>query len=193
MFTGIVEGAGRVKKVIVNRRSANITLDGGKISRSTKIGDSIAVNGVCLTVEKKRGNVVCFDVVAETLKKTTLGNLEEGDSVNLERSLRFGDRLGGHIVLGHVDGVGTIQKIEKDRRNCLLWIHASKKLLRGMVEKGSVALDGISLTIVCIKKDNFCIAIIPHTLKATTLGEKTVGNTLNIELDYVGKWIRKSP
>ena len=156
-----------------------------------KLGDSIAVNGVCLTVTEFTSNTFIIDVMAETLKRTNLGQLRPSDRVNLERALRLGDRLGGHLVSGHIDGVGTILREEKQDIARILEISGPPSVLRYTLEKGSIAIDGISLTLVGVTDHSFTVSLIPHTAGLTTLGYKKVGDTVNLEADIIGKYVEK--
>lgn len=191
MFTGIVESLGRVKQIKIQSNSATIVLDLGQLAHDVRPGDSISVNGVCLTATQIKGSDVYFDASGETLSKTNIGNIEISDKVNIERSLRIGDKLGGHFVTGHVDGVGVINKINSETGQCTIWISVSKELTDMMVKKGSVAIDGISLTIVELRDSLFSVALIPFTLGATTLGFKNTGHKVNIETDMLGKWVKR--
>ncbi len=191
MFTGIVEECGSIKNISTNRQSAKLYINATKILQDAKIGDSIAVNGVCLTVTEYGYNWFCADVMPETMRRTALGDLSSGHQVNLERALRLSDRLGGHIVTGHIDGVGSIQSRNTIDNATVLVLHTEAKLLRYVVTKGSVALDGISLTVVDCGKDWSSVSIIPHTLSATTLHVKSIGDKVNIETDMIAKYTEK--
>lgn len=189
MFSGIVEEKGTVKSV--NRKKNLITMDvkASKVLRATKIGDSIAVNGVCLTVTKIKGKVATFDLMKETLVFTTLGYAKVGTEVNLERALKVSDRIGGHFVSGHVDGMGLLKK-KVTMENYVEWqIELDRKLMRYLAPKASVTIDGVSLTIGWVKKKMFSIYLIPHTLEVTTFGNKRIGQKLNIETDVLAKYI----
>lgn len=190
MFSGIVEGLRKVLKVDKKKEFSVISVDLKDFS-DVKVGDSISVNGTCLTITSIKDFIVSFDIMKETLDKTNLGNLSEGSMVNVERSLKIGERLDGHFVLGHVDGLGTITDKIHDEDNCVIWIDLPKNLEYGLIPKGSIGVDGISLTIADIKENKFAIALIPHTLDITTLGIKDKGDKVNIEIDYLGKWIKK--
>ncbi|HBV99518.1 MAG: riboflavin synthase subunit alpha [Peptococcaceae bacterium BICA1-7] len=191
MFTGLVEELGTVRGVSRGADSAKIHLQAQKVLEDIKIGDSIAVNGVCLTaVEFDRGRFVA-DVMAETLSKTNLVGLRPGDRVNLERALRLGDRLGGHLVSGHIDGVGSITRQEKHDIATLITITAPAGVMKYIIKKGSVAIDGTSLTVVDFGPDFFQVSLIPHTAHMTTLGFKKTGDTVNLEGDLVGKYIER--
>lgn len=196
MFTGLIETLGTVQQLAcgqgqpceVGRR---LTITAPTIARELKVGDSVAVNGVCLTVVLRDDDAFRFEVGPETLRRTNLGALQPGDKVNLERALRIGDRLGGHFVQGHVDDVGTIAQRLEEGDWVLLWISCPAALTQQMVPKGSIAVDGISLTLVDVGKDRFSVALIPHTLSLTTLGFKQVGETVNLETDILAKYVCK--
>ena len=194
MFTGIVEGIGKVEKIsknTKNRSAVQMTVDLGKYSRGLKIGQSVALNGVCLTVTKLVKSKCDFEMIDETLKKTDLGNLKVGGIVNIERSLKAGERLEGHFVLGHVDGAGIIKKIQRKPKEVQIWFEIPKKLSKYVVKKGSIAVDGISLTVVDVKKNLASICLIPHTIDITNFQTKRVGDKINIETDILGKYILK--
>lgn len=192
MFTGIIEGLGnivRFDKKTTNRSAAKMKIKLGKIAKGLKIGDSVAINGVCLTAVNISKDVAEFEMVGETIKKTNLGSLKSGNKVNIERSLKVGERLEGHFVLGHVDGVGIISKMEKQPNQIKIWTKIPKELSKYIIKKGSVTVDGISLTVVDVLKDQFSFSIIPHTMKITNLSYKKVGDKVNIETDILGKYI----
>ena len=193
MFTGIIIGTGKVTKLNPkpkNRSAIQMTVDLGKYARGLKIGQSVAINGVCLSATKISKNKCIFEMIDETIKKTDLGNVKVGSTVNIERSLKVGDRLEGHFVLGHIDGVATITKIEKKPKEVKFWFKVPKKLVKYVVKKGSIALDGISLTVVDAKKDITSVCLIPQTIKVTNFKSKKVGDRLNIETDILGKYIK---
>ena len=191
MFTGIIEHLGKVKQVKLQANSAVIAVDIGPLIDGVIPGDSVAINGACLTVTQIKGSEVYFDVSGETLSKTTIGKLAVSDHVNIERSLKIGDKLGGHFVTGHVDCVGVINKIESKTGQSTVWFSVSNEITNSMIKKGSVAIDGISLTIVDLKENLFSVALIPFTLDATTLGSKKAGQKVNIETDMLGKWVKR--
>lgn len=191
MFTGIVEEVGRIKKIERNTVSARITIEAEKILEDVKEGDSIAVNGICLTVTSFTKNTFLADVMHETMNRTTLGKLKEGSPVNLERALLAMGRFGGHMVSGHIDGRGKISQIKRDENAVLFTIEAPEKILRYIVEKGSIAINGISLTVAAVNHKNFTVSVIPHTLKVTALGTFHPGDEVNLENDMVGKYIEK--
>lgn len=192
MFTGIVEGVGKVEKITrdtKNRSAVKMTVDLGKHAKGLKIGQSVAINGVCLTSTKLSKSKCVFEMIDETTKKTDLGNLKPGGIVNIERSLKAGDRLEGHFVLGHVDGVGIIKKIQNKKKEVQVWFEIPKKLTKYVVKKGSIAVDGISLTVVDIKNNLVSVCLIPHTVDVTNFKTKKVGDKVNIETDILGKYI----
>lgn len=194
MFTGIIQGLGRVEKISIvkgNGKAAHMTIDLGRLAKGLKVGDSVSINGACLTAVRIKNGGASFEMIGETMKKTVLGSLKLGDRVNVERSLRVGDTIDGHFVLGHVDGIGTITKKIKQKNQTKLWIKMDTELLMYVVSKGSIAIDGISLTVVDVLKDRISIALIPHTLVMTTLGIKDVGEKVNLEIDLLGKYARR--
>jgi len=194
MFTGIIVGTGKVTKLeqkTKNRSAIQMTVNLGKYAKGLKIGQSVAINGVCLSATKISNNNCVFEMIDETTKKTDLGNVKAGSTVNVERSLKVGDRLEGHFVLGHIDGVATITKIEKKPKEVKIWFKVPKKLTKYVVKKGSIALDGISLTLVDVKKDVASVCLIPHTINVTNFKSKKIGDKLNIETDVLGKYVLK--
>lgn len=191
MFTGIVEGIGIIKKFekkTNTRSAAKMKVDLGNLAKGLKAGHSVAINGVCLTVTKISKGEAEFEMIGETIKKTDLGNLESGDKVNIERSLKVGDRMEGHFVLGHIDGTGKIINIEKLPKEIKLWIELTNDLTKYVVKKGSIAIDGISLTLVDVIKNKISVCIIPHTIETTNLNSKKIGDKVNIETDILGKY-----
>lgn len=191
MFTGLVEELGTLRSVRKGADSALLTIEAEKVLGDLKIGDSVAVNGVCLTVTTYEGKSFTADVMAETLTRSNLGDLKPGDRVNLERALRLGDRLGGHLVSGHIDGVGTIVNKERFDIAIVITVAAPREVMRYIIEKGSVAIDGTSLTVVDFAGEKFSVSLIPHTAHVTTLGHKNVGQTVNLEADIIGKYIER--
>jgi riboflavin synthase len=191
MFTGIIEKLGRVVATQRRNTDGTIQIDGGWGLTDIRLGDSICVNGICLTVSLLEGGVFTVDVSGETLRRTTLGDLRPGDAVNLERALRLSDRLGGHLVTGHVDGTGTINQKTREGDSYQFRFEVSPALSRSLVEKGSVAVDGISLTVSALKKSSFQVYIIPYTLEKTTLKLRERGDRVNIETDVIGKYVEK--
>lgn len=191
MFTGLVEELGKVKALQRGVRSVRLTVAARAILEDVKLGDSIAVNGTCLTVVDFGDGWFTADVMPETVERTALAGLRSGDAVNLERTLRIGDRLGGHIVSGHIDGVGIIRAKEADDNAVVVRITAPADVMRYIVAKGSVAIDGISLTVVAAGPDWFTVSLIPHTASVTTLGLKGPGAPVNLEADVIGKYVEK--
>ena len=191
MFTGIVEEVGKIKKIERNTVSAKLSIEADKVLQEVKEGDSIAVNGICLTVTYFTKNSFTADVMHETMNRTTLGKLKENSPVNLERALSVMGRFGGHMVSGHIDGRGKIVGIEKDDNAVLFTIETTEKILRYIVEKGSIAINGISLTVARVDRKNFTVSVIPHTLRVTSLGSFQKGDEVNLENDIVGKYIEK--
>jgi len=189
MFTGIIEELGRVEKIQRRAGLISLVIACKTIVEGTKVGDSISVNGVCLTATGINKDSLCFDVIAESLKKTNLGDLRIKDKVNLERSLKLGDRLGGHMLTGHIDCVGVIRQKRQVSGDMILHISIPPGFSKHVVAKGSVAIDGISLTVVEVKGNVFSVHLIPHTLKLTTLSFKGPSDKVNIEVDLVGKYV----
>jgi riboflavin synthase len=191
MFTGIVEGLATITGVRPSNLGTHLTVQADFVLSGTRIGDSIAVSGACLTVVAIAGQRFEVDVAPETLLKTTLGQVKTGERVNLERALRLSDRLDGHLVSGHVDGVGVIQQKQRTGNAIIVNVRVAQALTRYMVEKGSVAVDGISLTINTVGSEFFAVSIIPHTASLTTIGFKPVGARVNIETDLIGKYVER--
>lgn len=191
MFTGIVEEIGVVKGISKAGAGALLKIRAEKVYSDAKIGDSVCVNGSCLSVVEISGNILSFDVIPETLKRTTLAQLKVNDHVNLERSVKADARMGGHFLTGHVDYKGTIVDMAKKSEGVGFRLSLSKEYSSFVVEKGSVGIDGVSLTVACVTKGDFTVYIIPHTLKATTLSEKKKGDFINIETDIIGKYVAK--
>lgn len=191
MFTGIVEEKGTVKHISLAGISGSIAIKARKVLEGTRIGDSIAVNGVCLTVVSLRPDGFTADVMAETIRRTSLGSCQPGDPVNLERAMAADGRFGGHIVAGHIDGVGTIRSAVPEGNAVWITIDAPPQILRYIVEKGSIAIDGISLTVAYVDESVFKVSVIPHTAAETTLLSKKAGDIVNLENDIVGKYIEK--
>lgn len=191
MFTGLIIELGEVRSVERRAQNAQLAVKGRAILADIAIGDSIAINGVCLTVSSIQRDVVSFDVSGETLKSTNLGDLKRGDKVNLEPSLRPDSKMGGHFVTGHIDGIGRIRSRRVEGNAERIEIEASADVLHYLVRKGSVTVDGISLTVVDILEDAFSIVIIPHTASLTTIGFKKIGDTVNLEPDILAKYVAK--
>lgn len=191
MFTGIIEEKGILKEIIPSSQSVSLTIQCEKVTQDAKVGDSIAVNGICLTITIFTSSSFKADVMPETMRKTNLGSLRVGEKVNLERALRLGDRLGGHIVTGHIDGTGKVISREEEDNAIWLEIAASSNILKYIVQKGSVALDGTSLTIADMGEKSFKVSLIPLTAEMTTLKSKKYRDIINIECDVIGKYIEK--
>jgi riboflavin synthase len=191
MFTGIIEETGSVASVAKGAKSARLTIEASKVFGDLKLGDSVAVNGVCLTVAELGGKKFLADVMNETLNRSNLGDLQFGSKVNLERAMPSNGRFGGHIVSGHIDGIGQITKRVRDDNAVWITVSAPHGIMRYIVEKGSIAIDGISLTVARAEESGFSVSVIPHTGKETTLLSKSIGDTVNLENDIVGKYIDK--
>ncbi len=191
MFTGIIEEKGHIENISHGAKSCRLTIKADKIFDDLKLGDSVAVNGVCLTAQSI--NPPCFtaDVMAETMRMTNIGDLTKGSTVNLERAMMLNGRFGGHIVSGHIDGTGTVVSKIKEDNAFLVTVTANDNIMRYIIHKGSVTLDGISLTVAKISNDRFTVSIIPHTASETTLLDKRTGDKINIECDVIGKYIEK--
>lgn len=191
MFTGIVEELGTVARIVRESSKQRISINCKKILEDIHLGDSIAVNGVCLTVVEFTDHGFSADVMNETFARSSLGALKPGSYVDLERAMAADGRFGGHIVSGHIDGNGVIKSIRPDGNAVWFEIKSEEKILEGIVEKGSITIDGISLTVTAVGRDSFKVSIIPHTLKETVLGHKKNGDIVNLENDVVGKYIKK--
>lgn len=193
MFTGLVEEKGRVKAIVPTDRAIQLTIEAEKVLSDIVMGASISVNGICLSVVDFDSTSFKADVMHETLEKTSLKSISEGSEVNLERALKADGRFGGHIVSGHIDGTGVIKSIEQDGIATWYTIRTSPEIMRYIVYKGSITVDGISLTVARVSEEEgtFSVSIIPHTLEVTTLGNNVVGDTVNLENDVVGKYIEK--
>ena len=187
MFTGIVEEVGKIYKIYQKPMRLGIDIEADQVIQGTKIGDSIAVDGVCLTVVQINKNILSFEAIPETIRATTLSGLALGQKVNLERALKVGDRLGGHFVTGHVDGTGVIRSKKLTKGNVEFVIGVPPSFLKYLLPKGSVAVDGISLTVVRVARGSFSVYIIPHTVQVTSIGSKHSGHKVNIELDILTK------
>ena len=191
IFTGIIEEIGTIKNIAIQGSSGSISIKAKKVLENTKIGDSIAVNGVCLTVTKLQADGFCADVMAEPLRRSGFGKLGRGDLVNLERAMAADGRFGGHIVSGHIDGTGTISKYAREENAVWVTVDTSKEILELIVEKGSICIDGISLTVASVSENGIQVSIIPHTAQETTLTKKKTGDVVNLENDIVGKYIKR--
>ena len=191
MFTGIIEEIGKVTQIQKGTHSAILQIQAKIVLEQLKIGDSVAVNGVCLTVTSISSHSFKADVMHETLNRSALSALTCGSSVNLERAMPANGRFDGHIVAGHVDGIGKVMQIRRDDNAVWFTIQANSSIMHYIVEKGSIAIDGISLTIASLSADSFCVSIIPHTAKVTTLGMRKIGDTVNLENDIIGKYVEK--
>lgn len=191
MFTGIIEELGTVKSLNMSGNSGSINIKAHKVLEKTQIGDSIAVNGICLTVTSLQPDGFTADVMAETVRRSSLGSAKAGDKVNLERAMSAEGRFGGHIVSGHIDGTGTIMEYRKEENAVWVTIGTSAEILELIVEKGSICIDGISLTVAAVSDSDFSVSIIPHTGEETTLLKKKPGDKVNLENDVVGKYVQK--
>jgi len=191
MFTGIVEEAGVVERIEAGKRSTEFEVRTRKVGRGLRVGSSIAVNGACLTVVKLRNGVLGFDVLNETLRRTNFGSLRRGSLVNLERAMLADARLDGHFVLGHVDARGKVRRFEREGTDYVLEVEASPSVMKYIIEKGSVAVDGISLTVAGLGRNWFRIWIIPHTRQVTNLSSRHAGDFVNVEVDVLGKYVER--
>lgn len=191
MFTGIVEEVGTVRALRRGAHSATLSIGAHTVFENTRLGDSIAVNGVCLTVTSLGPNQFSADVMHETLRHSNLGSLHAGSPVNLERAMAADGRFGGHVVSGHIDAVGTIRRIQHDDNAVWYTIDADEGTLRHIIMKGSIAIDGISLTVARLASDSFSVSIIPHTRAETTLPTKQIGDEVNLETDLIGKYVER--
>jgi riboflavin synthase len=191
VFTGIVSEIGVIDEIAATAAGARLRLAAAATAGDCRVGDSVAIDGCCLTAVEVSDGVIAFDAVAETLRRTTLGDLEAGDEVNVEPAMRLGDRLGGHWVQGHVDGVGAVVAVAPDGDGVLVTFSAPESVLRYTIEKGSVCVSGVSLTIAAFDDESFTVALVPHTRAMTTLGRLEPGARVNLESDLVGKYVEK--
>ena len=191
MFTGIIEDKGKVIRAEYQSRGKRLILELPANLTDTQLGDSININGVCLTVVEKKTETIGVDLSSETLQRTNLAKVQKGDKVNLERALRLSDRLGGHIVTGHIDGIGAITARRMERSFLQLRVRVPRSVSRYLVQKGSIAIDGISLTVNEYKGEEISLTLVPYTLEKTTLIEKKVGDEVNVEADILGKYVEK--
>lgn len=189
MFTGIIEEVGTVTAIRKNANSASIEIKAEKILADVKLGDSIAVNGICLTVTTHTAHSFTADIMHETMRRSAMKDIRNGSRVNLERAMMAGGRFGGHMVTGHIDGTGKIEKVQKDEIATWYTISAGEKLMRYIIEKGSIAIDGISLTVASVQEHSFCVSVIPHTTANTILPMKKPGDLVNLENDCIGKYV----
>ncbi len=192
MFTGLVACLADVADVVSEPPGVRFVIRHAEIASHTGVGDSIALNGCCLTVVAVDGDKMDFQAGEETLSRTNLGELAAGGVVNVERSLKLGDELGGHLVTGHIDGLGHVDRRVDDADWCTMWFRAPQALMTQMASKGSIAVDGVSLTLVDVEEDRFSVALIPHTLEITTLGRRAVGDAVNLETDVLAKYVEKT-
>ena len=191
VFTGLVEGMGKLVALIDEPPGKRLVIDAGSIGEGAEIGDSVALNGCCLTVVRVDAGRLEFEAGRETLSRTNLGELTPGDPINLERSLKVGDRLGGHLVTGHIDTVAEVSKREDEGEWSTFWFALEQRWMPHLASKGSVAVDGVSLTVVDVAESSFSVALIPHTLEVTTLGRRHVGDRVNIETDLLAKYVER--
>lgn len=191
MFTGIIEEVGVISDIKVGTKESKVTINATKVLEDTKIGDSISTNGVCLTVTNLTNKYFQADIMDETFRRSNLGELSKGSKVNLERALTLKDRLGGHIVSGHIDGTGLISSIKKENNAVWIGINTSSEVLRYIVLKGSITIDGISLTVAYVDDKCFKVSIIPHTGEETILLDKGIGEKVNLECDIISKYVEK--
>ncbi|MCR5736425.1 MAG: riboflavin synthase [Eubacterium sp.] len=191
MFTGIIEELGTIKNLSMQGTSGQIAIEAEEVLKGTKIGDSIAVNGICLTVTSLQANGFTADVMAETVRRSSLGTAKKGDRVNLERAMAADGRFGGHIVSGHIDGIGKIISYKKEENAIWVEIETTEKILRLVMEKGSICIDGISLTVAAVGTNSFKVSVIPHTGEMTTLLKKKQGDLVNLENDVIGKYVER--
>jgi riboflavin synthase len=191
MFTGIIRERGRVVAVEQGGGNVRLRLEAPRTAAQVAIGDSVAVNGVCLTAVTVEDGALAFDAVPETLRRSSLGRLEPGDEVNVEPALRVGDPLGGHYVQGHVDGVGRIRSADPAGDDVIVWVDAVPELLRYLVEKGSVTVEGVALTVTEVDEQGFAVALVPHTLAETTLASLAAGDAVNLEVDVLAKYVER--
>ncbi|HOC31280.1 MAG TPA: riboflavin synthase [Armatimonadota bacterium] len=189
MFSGIIEELGRVRSITPVGEALRLCVTAAEVSQGVKVSDSVAVNGVCLTVTDVSPQTVSFDVIPETLSKTSLGQLEPGSPVNLERALCVGDRLGGHFVQGHVDATGEVINVYTEGEWYMITVRAPEEVRPYLIPHGSISMDGVSLTVARLSGDEFTVALIPHTLKLTNLGDKKPGDLVNLEGDMIGKYV----
>ncbi len=191
MFTGIIEEKGNIRSIRHGGKSSELTIGAGRILEDIRIGDSISTNGICLTVTGYGSDHFIVDVMPETIRQTSLGTLKAGSEVNLERALRLSDRLGGHLVSGHIDGTGRIMRVWQEENATWITVSADPTVLKYIIGRGSVALDGVSLTVTGVDARSFSVSVIPHTRHMTTLTDKKTGDPVNIECDMIAKYVEK--
>ena len=191
MFTGLVEEVGKIKKIEMRGDWGRVEITASKVLEGTVVGDSIAVNGICLTVTDLREDSFCADIMAETVRRSSLKQAVSGSLVNLERAMAADGRFGGHIVSGHIDGTGIISSIRNEGNAVWIWIRCADEILSLIVEKGSICIDGISLTVASLAADSFAVSVIPHTREETALSKKIVGDVVNLENDIIGKYVQR--
>ncbi len=191
MFTGLIEGKGKLVRIERRVEGKRLTIEFPSHLTEIQLGDSISINGACLTVVEKSGQLVKFDLSGETIKRSLLGELREGDKVNLERALRLSDRLGGHFVTGHIDGIGVITGIRRERDFVMMSVRVPENVIRYVVPKGSIAIEGISLTVNEVREKEILLTLIPYTLEKTTLMDKREGDRVNLEADLLGKYVER--
>ncbi len=191
MFTGIIRERGRVASVERGGEGVRLQVEAPRTAGQVAVGDSVSVNGVCLTATVVDDGALSFDAVPETIRRSSLGQLEPGDEVNLEPALRVGDPLGGHYVQGHVDGVGRVRSVESEGEDVRVWVDAVPELLRYLVEKGSVTVEGVALTVTEVDESGFAVALVPHTLAETTLASLAAGDPVNLEVDVLAKYVER--
>ncbi|MBO7335331.1 MAG: riboflavin synthase [Lachnospiraceae bacterium] len=191
MFTGIVEETGVIKRLNIAGKSGSVEIKAAVVLEGTKVGDSIAVNGICLTVTSLTADYFTADVMAETVRRSSLKSASAGDKVNLERAMAADGRFGGHIVSGHIDGTGTIADMRREENAVWIRIKAAPEILALIVEKGSICIEGISLTVAAVTDEDFSVSVIPHTLDVTVLSDRKRGDIVNLENDIVGKYVQK--
>ncbi|NOY29701.1 MAG: riboflavin synthase [Planctomycetes bacterium] len=191
MFTGLVQNLAKVREIVPQEPGVRLVIEDAPTARGAAIGDSIAINGCCLTVVAVDEDCLAFEAGPETMQRTTFGQLRVGDHVNIETSLRVGDALGGHYVTGHIDAVGTVDRRQDDAEWSTFWINLPQELSRQLASKGSIAIEGVSLTLVDVEDERFSVALIPHTLQLTTLGSKRAGDRVNLETDVLAKYVER--
>lgn len=191
MFTGLVQNLATVRRIVPQVPGVRLEIEDSLVASSSAVGDSIAINGCCLTVVAVEEDCLAFEAGPETMQRTTFGLLQAGDHVNLETSLRVGDALGGHLVTGHVDAVGAVEQRVDEAEWSTFWISIPRELSRQLASKGSITIEGVSLTLVDVEDERFSVALIPHTLNVTTLGSKQVGDRVNLETDVLAKYVER--